>query len=79
MKREKELELIDKALDEIRPFLKYDGGDVSFVSLENDIVTVRLEGNCTHCTVNTMTLKVGIENTVKKYLPNIKEIRSIDD
>ena len=51
-----------KALDEIRPFLKSDGGDVSLVSIDEDkYVKVRLEGACTSCSVNQMTLKAGVE------------------
>jgi len=68
-----------KALDEIRPFLQNDGGDVSFISIEGDhTVNVRLEGTCAECNINTITLKIGVENTVKKHAPSIKKVIAID-
>ena len=66
-----------KALDEIRPFLQSDGGDITLVSIEDNIVTVRLEGNCIGCSVNQMTLKSGVEMTIKKYAPQIEEVINI--
>ena len=74
----KELTEIEKALDEIRPFLQSDGGNIEFVSLENDIVKVRLLGNCIGCSVNQMTLKNGVEMTIKKYLPTIMQVVSVE-
>ena len=69
---------IEKALDEIRPFLQNDGGDISLVSIEDDkLVKVQLEGACTSCSVNQMTLKSGVEMTIKKYAPQIQEVISI--
>ena len=65
---------IEKALTEIRPFLQADGGDISLISVEEDIVTVKLLGACNGCTVNQMTLKNGVEATIKKYAPQIKEV-----
>lgn len=66
---------VEKALDEIRPFLQSDGGDISLVSIDNDkSVKVRLEGNCIGCSVNQMTLKSGVEMTIKKYVPQIEEV-----
>jgi Fe-S cluster biogenesis protein NfuA len=74
----KKLTEIEKALDEIRPFLQSDGGNIEFVSLENDKVKVRLLGNCIGCSVNQMTLKNGVEMTIKKYLPTIKQVVSVE-
>jgi len=66
---------VEKALEEIRPFLKSDGGDIALVSIDDDkSVKVRLEGNCISCTVNQMTLKSGVEMTIKKYVPQIEEV-----
>jgi len=66
------------ALEEIRPFLQRDGGDVSLVSIDNEInVKVRLEGTCAGCNINTITLKMGIENTIKKYVPNVKSVEDV--
>lgn len=71
---------IEKALDEIRPFLQSDGGDISLVSIEdNKFVKVQLEGACTSCSVNQMTLKSGVEMTIKKYAPQIEQVISIDN
>ncbi|MFS4445604.1 NifU family protein [Maribacter sp. 2307UL18-2] len=66
---------IEKALDEIRPFLQSDGGDISLVSIDGDSsVKVKLEGACVGCSVNQMTLKSGVEMTIKKYAPQIQEV-----
>jgi len=70
---------VEKALEEIRPFLQSDGGDISLVSIEDDKhVTVRLEGNCVGCTVNQMTLKSGVELTIKKYAPQIEKVTNLN-
>ncbi|NJN49859.1 MAG: NifU family protein [Polaribacter sp.] len=63
---------VEKALDEIRPFLKSDGGNIKLLSIEDEIVKVQLEGTCTGCSVNQMTLKNGVEATIKRYAPQIK-------
>jgi Fe-S cluster biogenesis protein NfuA len=69
---------VEKALDEIRPFLQSDGGDISLLSIEDDkLVKVQLEGACISCTVNQMTLKSGVEMTIKKYAPQIEEVINI--
>ncbi|MEK6153285.1 NifU family protein [Flavobacteriaceae bacterium 3-367] len=70
---------IEKALDEIRPFLQSDGGDISLISIDNNTsVKVRLEGACVGCSVNQMTLRSGVEMTIKKYVPQIEEVISVD-
>lgn len=70
---------VEKALDEIRPYLKSDGGDISLVSIENDkLVKVKLLGACTNCTVNQMTLNSGVEMMIKKYAPQIERVINID-
>lgn len=70
---------VEKALDEIRPFLESDGGNISLVSIEdNRLVKVQLEGACVDCTVNQMTLKSGVEMTIKKYVPQIESVINID-
>jgi Fe-S cluster biogenesis protein NfuA len=69
---------VEKALEEIRPFLNSDGGDISLVSItEGKHVTVRLEGACTSCSVNQMTLKAGVETTIKKFAPQIETVVNI--
>lgn len=70
---------VEKALAEIRPFLESDGGNISLVSIENDkLVKVQLEGACVGCTVNQMTLKSGVEMTIKKYVPQIEKVVNIE-
>lgn len=70
---------VEKALDEIRPFLQSDGGDISLLSIEDDkLVRVQLEGACISCTVNQMTLKSGVEMTIKKYAPQIERVINIE-
>lgn len=66
------------ALDEIRPFLNSDGGDISLISIEDGKhVKVRLEGACTSCSVNQMTLRAGVETTIKKFAPQIETVVNI--
>ena len=73
-------EKVLKALDEIRPFLASDGGDISLVSIDNDrIVNVKLHGACVGCSVNQMTLKTGVEMTVKKHVPQIDKVVGVED
>ena len=70
---------VEKALDEIRPFLQSDGGDISLISIDDDnSVKVRLEGNCVGCSVNQMTLKSGVEMTIKKHAPQIQQVISVE-
>jgi Fe-S cluster biogenesis protein NfuA len=69
---------IEKALEEIRPFLNSDGGDISLVSIEDlKHVKVRFEGACTGCSVNQMTLKAGVETTIKRYAPQIETVVNV--
>lgn len=71
---------VENALDEIRPFLKNDGGDIELLGIEKDeIVKVKLMGTCVSCTVNQMTLKSGVEMTIKKYAPQIKSVVNIEN
>ena len=59
-------ENVDKALDELRPFLMADGGNVEIVEIDGPIVKVRLQGACGSCPSSTMTLKMGIERKLKE-------------
>ncbi|MGO1751858.1 MAG: NifU family protein [Psychroflexus sp.] len=74
-------ELRDKvqvALEEIRPFLKNDGGDIELLEIEDDKhVKVKLLGTCIDCTVNQMTLKSGVEMTIKKHVPQIESVTNV--
>jgi Fe-S cluster biogenesis protein NfuA len=69
---------VQKALEEVRPFLNSDGGDIQLVSIEDGKhVTVRLEGACTTCSVSHMTLRAGVETTIKKYAPQIETVVNV--
>lgn len=69
---------VERALDEIRPFLESDGGNITLVSIDEDKhVKVRLEGACVGCSVNQMTLKAGVETTIKKYVPQIETVVNV--
>lgn len=69
---------IEIALDEIRPFLQSDGGDIALLSIEDDkIVRVQLQGACVSCSVNQMTLKSGVELTIKKHAPQIEQVINV--
>lgn len=79
MNQEELTKKVEHALDEIRPFLKNDGGDISLLSIDDGkIVKVRLEGACVGCSVNQMTLKSGVEMTIKKYAPQIETVINIE-
>ncbi|MFB9051683.1 NifU family protein [Formosa undariae] len=70
---------VEKALDEIRPFLESDGGNISLISIEDDkLVRVQLQGACVGCSVNQMTLKSGVEMTIKKYVPQIEQVINVE-
>ena len=78
MTTEEVLANVLKALDEIRPFLNSDGGDISLVEIEEDKhVKVRFEGACIGCSVNQMTLKAGVETTIKRYAPQIETVENV--
>ena len=69
---------VEKALDEIRPFLQSDGGDIALLSIEDGkLVRVQLEGACVGCSVNQMTLRSGVEMTIKKYAPQIEQVINV--
>jgi Fe-S cluster biogenesis protein NfuA len=70
-------EKVQEVLNEIRPNLQNDGGDVELVNIENDIVQVRLKGTCAGCPYSTMTLKNGIEKLLKERIPSIKAVESV--
>lgn len=62
----------------IRPAVAQDGGDISFESFENGIVYVRLQGACAGCPSSTLTLKSGIENMLRHYIPEVEEVRAVE-
>ena len=69
------LEKIEVALQNIRPYLEADGGDITLVELTDDwVVKVKLLGACGDCKVSMMTLKNGVETAIKSVLPQVKEV-----
>lgn len=69
---------VEEALQEIRPFLQNDGGDIALISIEDQkVVNVQLLGACVGCSINQMTLKMGVEMTIKKYAPQIEKVVSV--
>jgi len=75
-------ELIGKVknvIDQIRPYLEGDGGNIQFVNLTDDnVVNVELQGACKSCPMSLMTLKSGVEDAMKKALPEIKSVEAIN-
>lgn len=63
----------------IRPAVKKDGGDIKFISFENGIVLVEMQGACKGCPYAMRTLKEGVERILKTYIPEVKEVRNIEE
>ena len=80
MADKKELEQkVLNVLDQVRPYLQQDGGDLNFINITDDLtVEVELTGACGACPFSTMTLKNGVEATLKKVLPEIKEVVAVN-
>lgn len=70
-------EEIMESLEELRPFLQRDGGDVEFVDYEEGTLTVRLMGACRGCPYSQMTLASGIKRTLQEKYPDLQEIRNV--
>jgi len=70
-------EKVEAVLNEIRPSLQADGGDVELVGVNDGMVSLRLTGACAGCPMSTMTLKMGIERILKEKLPEVKEVVSV--
>jgi len=68
---------IQAALNDIRPNLQADGGDVEYVAFEKGTVKVRLQGHCAGCPMSIMTLKQGIENYLKKKVPEVNTVEAV--
>ena len=71
-------ERVEEVLEEVRPALKADGGDVKLIEVTDDgIVKVKLTGACGCCPMSTYTLKMGIEQKLKEKIPEIKEVEQV--
>lgn len=74
------IEKINLALEQIRPFLNDDGGDIELIEITDDnIVKVKFLGACKECSMSPMTLKGGVEEAIKKVAPEIKEVITIEE
>lgn len=71
-------ERVAEVLDQIRPALQADGGDVELVDVEDGVVKVKLTGACAGCPMSQMTLKMGIEAHLKKLIPEVKRVEGVD-
>ncbi|MGK7392657.1 MAG: NifU family protein [Candidatus Cyclobacteriaceae bacterium M2_1C_046] len=72
-------QMVDEAISTIRPYLNTDGGDVRILEItENKIVRLELLGACGSCPMSTMTLKAGVEEAIKKAVPEIKGVEAIN-
>ena len=67
-------EKVEAALNLIRPALQADGGDVELVDVRDGVVSVRLTGGCSCCSMSAMTLKHGVERVLKQEVPEVKEV-----
>jgi len=67
-------EQVKLALNEIRPALQADGGDIDYLGMENGYVKVRLVGACSGCPSSTMTLQMGVERAIRQRVPEIKGV-----
>jgi Fe-S cluster biogenesis protein NfuA len=74
--RQNKIEII---LDQIRPTIQMDGGDVEFVRFQDGIVYVRLVGACVGCPASSYTVKLGIEQAIKDVMPDVFEVIALDE
>ncbi len=77
-KHEETVTKVMEALESIRPFLNGDGGDIELVDVKDKKVFVKLKGNCNSCPMSFSTMKLGVENTIKQYVPEIEEVLNVD-
>ena len=70
---------VEDVLEKIRPSLMMDGGNVELVGVDNGVVKVRLTGGCAHCSMSSITLKMGIERLLQQEVPGIKEVINVND
>ena len=72
-------ERVDKALQTIRPYLEADGGDVKILDIDDEgVVRLELLGACGSCPMSTMTLRAGVEEAIKRAVPEVKSVDAIN-
>jgi Fe-S cluster biogenesis protein NfuA len=73
------IEKVEIALNGMRPFLQADGGDVELVEITDELeVRLRLVGNCSSCSMSSMTMKAGIENGIRNAIPQITRVTAVE-
>ncbi len=70
-------EKVQKAIEEIRPNLQADGGDIELVGVEDGTVKVKLKGACAGCPMSTMTVKMGVENYLRRKIPQVVKVETV--
>jgi len=71
---------IESAIEKIRPYLQTDGGDIELVEVTDDFIAhVRLTGACSSCSMSVMTMKAGVEEVIRKEVPEIKAVVAVND
>lgn len=70
---------IEDAIQQLRPFLEADGGDIRLLRVEDNIAKVKLLGACQTCNMSAMTLKAGVEEAVKKVAPQIVGVEAVEE
>ena len=78
IKHEENVTKVMDALESIRPFLNKDGGDIELIDVKDNIVYVKLQGNCNGCPMSFSTMKLGVENTIKQFAPEIVEVIEVE-
>lgn len=68
---------VEQVLDELRPYLQADGGNVELVEIDGPVVKLRLQGACGSCPSSTMTLRMGIERKLRETIPDILEVEQV--
>ena len=74
---QKEQEKIIEVIDQLRPFLVNDGGNIEFIKYEDDIVYIHMMGACGNCQMLDLTLSEGIEAAIKEEIPTVKEVINV--
>ena len=79
-KKKELLERVDEALNDLRPHLAVDGGDVEVVDITDDMrVKIRWLGNCVNCSMSAMTLKAGVEQVLKQQIPGLHSVEPVNE
>ncbi|WPP51396.1 NifU family protein [Catalinimonas niigatensis] len=79
MENQEIIDRVEKALNEIRPYLETDGGNVKVLGVDDDmVVSLELLGACGSCPMSVMTMKAGIQETIKRQVPEVTDVRAVN-